>query len=84
MATAEKAIWFQSSREQLDALLLEACEGLQLRLSRHELAVVRYGTVNELPRKSRKPFPLPSPSDFPARLDGAGHHVQTSRGSSRS
>src|SRR6266513_644841 len=52
MATAEKPIWFQSSREQLDALLLEVCDGLQLRPSRHELAVERYGTVNEILEKA--------------------------------
>src|SRR5260370_40875099 len=65
MATAEKAIWFQSSWEQLDALLLEVCEGLQLRLSRHELAVERYGTVNEILEKAGSPFRFLRPRIFP-------------------
>src|SRR6266576_2492714 len=65
MATAEKAIWFQSSREQLDALLLEVCDGLQLRPSRHELAVERYGTVNEILEKAGSPFRFLRPRIFP-------------------
>ncbi len=65
MATAEKAIWFQSSREQLDALLMEVCEGLQLSLSRHELAVERYGTVNEILEKAGSPFQFLRPRIFP-------------------
>jgi hypothetical protein len=47
MATA-KAIWFDNSRDQLDALLLEVCEELQLARTRYDLAVERYGTVNRL------------------------------------
>src|SRR2546429_9081366 len=65
MATAEKPIWFQSSREQLDALLLEVCDGLQLRPSRHELAVERYGTVNEILEKAGSPFRFLRPRIFP-------------------
>src|SRR6266576_1730373 len=65
MATAEKAIWFQSSREQLDALLMEVCEGLQLSLSRHGLAVERYGTVNEILEKAGSPFQFLRPRIFP-------------------
>src|SRR2546429_3107471 len=65
MATAEKPIWFQSSRERLDALLLEVCDGLQLRPSRHELAVERYGTVNEILEKAGSPFRFLRPRIFP-------------------
>src|SRR5437588_12074471 len=65
MATAEKAFWCQGSREQLDALLLEVCDGLQLRPSRHELAVERYGTVNEVLEKAGSPFRFLRPRIFP-------------------
>jgi hypothetical protein len=46
MATAQKAIWFQSSKDQLDAVLLEVCEELQLAPTRYQLAVERYAAVN--------------------------------------
>lgn len=39
MATAQKAIWFQTGQEQLDAVLLEVCEELQLTRARHQLGV---------------------------------------------
>jgi hypothetical protein len=35
MATTQRAIWFQTSKEQLDALLLEVCEELQLTTARY-------------------------------------------------
>ena len=48
MATAQKAIWFQTSKEQLDAVLLDVCGELQLAPTRYRLAVERYGAVNQL------------------------------------
>jgi hypothetical protein len=56
MASAQKAIWFQTSKEQLDALLLEACEELQLTPTRYTLAVERYGVVNQLLERAGSPF----------------------------
>jgi len=65
MATAQKAIWFQSSREQLDAVLLEVCDEVQLTPTRYELAVDRYGTVNEILEKPGSPFQFLRPRIFP-------------------
>jgi hypothetical protein len=65
MATVQKAIWFQSSREQLDAVLLEVCDGLQLAPTRYESAVDRYGTVNEILEKAGSPFQFLRPRIFP-------------------
>ncbi len=48
MATAEKAAWFQDSKGEIDSLLIEVCEELQLSPTRYQLAVQRYGSVNEL------------------------------------
>jgi hypothetical protein len=65
MATAEKAIWFQSSKEQLDALLLEVCEELQLTTARYRLAVERYGVVDQLLERQGSPFQFLRPRIFP-------------------
>lgn len=65
MATAQKAIWFQDSWGQLDALLLEVCEELQLTRPRYQLAVERYGTVNEILEKAGSPFQFLRPRIFP-------------------
>jgi hypothetical protein len=65
MATAEKAIWFQTSTEQLDALLLDVCEELQLTAARYALAVERYGVVNRLLERSGSPFQFFHPRIFP-------------------
>lgn len=65
MATAQKAIWFQNSREQLDVVLLDVCEEVQLTPTRHELAVDRYGTVNEILEKAGSPFQFLRPRIFP-------------------
>jgi hypothetical protein len=65
MATAEKAIWFQTSTEQLDALLFEVCEELQLAPTRYTLAVERYGVVNRLLERPGSPFQFFYPRIFP-------------------
>lgn len=65
MATAQKAIWFRDSRGQLDALLLEVCEELQLTPARYQLAVERYGTLNEILEKAGSPFQFLRPRIFP-------------------
>ena len=64
MATA-KIAWFGNSKDQLDAVLLEVCEGLQLARTRHDLAVERYGTVNRLLEKVGSPFQFLRPRIFP-------------------
>jgi hypothetical protein len=64
MATA-KAIYFDNSRDQLDALLHEVCEELQLARTRYDLAVERYGTVNRLLEKVGSPFQFLRPRIFP-------------------
>ena len=74
MATAEKAIWFQTGTEQLDALSLEVCEELQLAPTRYALAVERYGVVNQAARAPGKSFSIFPSSDFSARLYGFGDH----------
>jgi Second Messenger Oligonucleotide or Dinucleotide Synthetase domain len=65
MATAEKAIWFQDSKSQLDSLSLGVCEELQLPATRYQLAVQRYGSVNELLERSGSPFAGYRPRIFP-------------------
>src|SRR5580700_3622593 len=65
MATAQKAIGFQTSQEQLDAVLFEVCEELQLTPARYQLAVERYGTVNEILEKAGSPFQFLRPRIFP-------------------
>ena len=65
MATAEKAIWFQTSTEELNALLLEVCEELQLVPTRYTLAVERYGVVNRLLERPGSPFQFFYPRIFP-------------------
>lgn len=65
MATAEKAIWFQTSTEELDALLFEVCEELQLAPTRYTLAVERYGVVNRLLERPGSPFQFFYPRIFP-------------------
>jgi hypothetical protein len=79
MATAEKAIWFQTSTEELDALLLGVCEELQLAPTRFTLAVERYGVVNRLLERTGSPFQFFYPRIFPqgsmalgTTLSGAG------------
>lgn len=64
MATA-KAIVFQTSTDQLDALLLEVCEELQLKKTRYDLAVERYGTINRLLEDTGSPFQFLLPRIFP-------------------
>jgi hypothetical protein len=39
-------------------VLLEVCEELQLTRARYQLAVERYGTVNEILEKAGSPFRL--------------------------
>ena len=78
MATA-KAVWFDNSRDQLDALLLEVCEELQLARTRYDLAVERYGHCEPVAREGWQPFSISPPKNFPARLDGARHDVQACR-----
>src|SRR5438445_13854526 len=80
MATAEKPIWFQSSREQLDALLLEVCDRLQLRPSRHELAVQRYSTVNEILEKEGSPFRFHRPRIYQQGSTAVGTTSKPVRG----
>src|SRR5947207_2930889 len=65
MATTQKAIWFQTSKEQLDALLLEVCEELQLTTARYRLAVERYGALNQLLERQGSPFQFLRPRIFP-------------------
>jgi hypothetical protein len=65
MATAGKAIWFQDSKAQLDGLLMEVCEELQLPPPRYQLAVKRYGSVNELLERPNSPFSAFRPRIFP-------------------
>jgi hypothetical protein len=64
MATA-KSIVFQTSTDQLDALLLELCEELQLNKTRYDLAVDRYGTINRLLEDTGSPFQFLLPRIFP-------------------
>jgi hypothetical protein len=84
MATAQKAIWFQTSQEQLDAVLFEVCEELQLTPARYQMAVERYGTVNEILEKAGSPFHFLTAADLSARFHGARHHLQTSLRAPRS
>jgi hypothetical protein len=65
MATAQKVIWFQTSKEQLDAVLLDVCEELQLAPTRYQLAVERYGAVNQLLERQGSPFQFFRPRIFP-------------------
>jgi hypothetical protein len=65
MASSQKAIWFQTSREQLDTLLLDVCEELQLAPTRYQLAVERYGAVNQLLEHHGSPFQFFRPRIFP-------------------
>jgi hypothetical protein len=65
MATAQKAIWFQTSKEQLDAVWLDVCEELKLVPTRHQLAVERYGAVNQLLEPQGSPFQFFRPRIFP-------------------
>jgi hypothetical protein len=65
MATAQKAIWFQTSKEQLDAVLLDVCQELQLSPTRYQLAVERYGAVNQLLEREGSPFQFFRPRIFP-------------------
>ena len=64
MATA-KSVVFQTSTDQLDALLLEVCEELQLKKTRYDLAVERYGTINRLLEDTGSPFQFLLPRIFP-------------------
>jgi hypothetical protein len=64
MATVRPVV-FQSSTEQLDALLLEICEELQLSKSQYDLAVERYGTINGLLEEAGSPFQFLLPRIFP-------------------
>src|SRR5579859_4368689 len=65
MATAQKAIWFETAKDQLDGLLLEVCEELQLSPTRYELAVQRYGAINQLLERPGSPFQSFRPRIFP-------------------
>src|SRR5260370_16167090 len=65
MATAQKAIWFQTSKEQLDGLLLEVCEELQLSRARYDLAAQRYGAINQVLERPGSPFRFFNPRIFP-------------------
>lgn len=49
MATVERAVWFQDSRTQLDAVLMELCKEVQLSPARYQLAVQRYGSAADTP-----------------------------------
>ena len=65
MATVEKAIWYQSSKEQLDGLLLEVCEELQLSRARYDLAAQRYCAINQLLERAGSLFRFFNPRIFP-------------------
>jgi hypothetical protein len=65
MATAERALWFQDSTDQLDNILIDVCEELQLSPTRYQLAVQRYGSVNELLERAGSPFQAFHPRIFP-------------------
>ena len=65
MATAQQVIWFQNSKEQLDAVLLDVCEELQLAPTRYQLAVERYRAVNRLLERQGSPFQFFRPRIFP-------------------
>lgn len=64
MATT-KPVWFESCRDQLDALLFDICEELQLARTRYDVAVERYGTANRLLEKAGSPFQFLRPRIFP-------------------
>jgi SMODS domain-containing protein len=65
MATMEKAVWLQEGKGELDSLLMEICEELQLSPARYELAVQRYGSVNELLEYPSSPFHSFRPRIYP-------------------
>jgi hypothetical protein len=65
MATAQRAPWFLTSKEQLDGLLLDVCDELQLSPTRYQLAVERYGAVNQFLERQGSPFQFFHPRIFP-------------------
>ena len=60
-----RRIWFQTTKEQLDALSLDVCDELQLAPTRYKLAVERYDAVNQLLERPGSPFQFFSPRIFP-------------------
>jgi hypothetical protein len=65
MATLQKAVWFQTAKEELDNHTLEICAELQLSLRRYRLAGQRYGAVNQLLEREGRPFRSFRPRIFP-------------------
>jgi hypothetical protein len=65
MATLQKAVWFQTAKEELDSHTLEICEELQFSPRRHKPAEQRYGAVNQLLEREGSPLRSFRPRIFP-------------------